>query len=234
LCEKPFTINVTQAQEVIDLAREKGLFLMEAMWTRFLPSLRKLRELLAAQTIGPVQMLSADFGFHTRFDPTSRLFDPALGGGALLDIGVYSISLAEMVFGPPVRIASMAHMGESGVDEQAAVILGYGSGQMALLSATVRATTPQEATLVGTAGQIKMHAPWWRSQELSLALAGRETEVLELPFSGNGYQYQAQAVMEGVRAGRQQSDVMPWEETLSVMRTMDRVRAQWGLRYPME
>jgi predicted dehydrogenase len=234
LCEKPFAINAGQAQAVIDLAREEGLFLMEAMWTRFLPTMRKLRELLAAETIGPVQMMSADFGFRSEFDPTSRLFDPALGGGALLDVGVYTLSLAEMTLGPPARITSMAHIGETGVDEQAVVVLGFGSGQMALLSASVRTTTSQEATLLGTEGQIKVHAPWWQSQKLSLTLSGQETEVLELPFAGNGYQYEAQAVMDCLRERRQQSAVMPWDETLSVMRTMDRVRAQWGLRYPME
>jgi predicted dehydrogenase len=234
LCEKPFAINAGQAQAVIDLAREEGLFLMEAMWTRFLPTMRKLRELLAAETIGPVQMMSADFGFRSEFDPTSRLFDPALGGGALLDVGVYTLSLAEMTLGPPARITSMAHIGETGVDEQAVVVLGFGSGQMALLSASVRTTTSQEATLLGTEGQIKVHAPWWQSQKLSLTLSGQGTEVLELPFAGNGYQYEAQAVMDCLRERRQQSAVMPWDETLSVMRTMDRVRAQWGLRYPME
>jgi predicted dehydrogenase len=234
LCEKPFAINAGQAQAVIDLAREEGLFLMEAMWTRFLPTMRKLRELLAAETIGPVQMMSADFGFRSEFDPTSRLFDPALGGGALLDVGVYTLSLAEMTLGPPARITSMAHIGETGVDEQAVVVLGFGSGQMALLSTSVRTTTSQEATLLGTEGQIKVHAPWWQSQKLSLTLSGQGTEVLELPFAGNGYQYEAQAVMDCLREHRQQSAVMPWDETLSVMRTMDRVRAQWGLRYPME
>jgi predicted dehydrogenase len=234
LCEKPFAINAGQAQAVIDLAREEGLFLMEAMWTRFLPTMRKLRELLAAETIGPVQMMSADFGFRSEFDPTSRLFDPALGGGALLDVGVYTLSLAEMTLGPPARITSMAHIGETGVDEQAVVVLGFGSGQMALLSTSVRTTTSQEATLLGTEGQIKVHAPWWQSQKLSLTLSGQGTEVLELPFAGNGYQYEAQAVMDCLRERRQQSAVMPWDETLSVMRTMDRVRAQWGLRYPME
>jgi predicted dehydrogenase len=234
LCEKPFAINAGQAQAVIDLAREEGLFLMEAMWTRFLPTMRKLRELLAAETIGPVQMMSADFGFRSEFDPTSRLFDPALGGGALLDVGVYTLSLAEMTLGPPARITSMAHIGETGVDEQAVVVLGFGSGQMALLSASVRTTTSQEATLLGTEGQIKVHAPWWQSQKLSLTLSGQGTEVLELPFAGNGYQYEAQAVMDCLRERMQQSAVMPWDETLSVMRTMDRVRAQWGLRYPME
>jgi predicted dehydrogenase len=235
LCEKPFTINASEAEDVIALAREKGLFLMEAMWTRFLPVLVKTRELLAKGAIGEVRALFADFGFRTAFDPQSRLFDPHLGGGALLDVGVYPISLASMVFGTaPSRINGMAHLGQTGVDEQFAVILGYDQGRLAILTAATRTEMPQEAVLAGAEGRIRIHAPWWRSTTLTLSRPRQEDEVLHLPYEGNGYNYEAAAVMDCLRAGRTESDVMGLDETLAIMQTLDRIRAQWGLRYPME
>ena len=234
LCEKPFTINAAEAEQVIKLAREKGRFLMEAMWTRFLPLSEKVRELLAADTIGSVQMLTADLGFRGRFDPKHRLFDPELGGGALLDVGVYPISLASMIFGPPTRISSLAHMGQTGVDEQAAVTLGYAGGQLAVLYTSIRTTTPKEAILMGTQGQIRIHAPMFVPSKLTLSVDGQDDKVIEMPFTGNGYNYEATEVMNYLRAGKLESDLMPLDETLSIMRTLDAIRAQWGLRYPME
>jgi predicted dehydrogenase len=234
LCEKPFTINAAEAEEVIKLAREEGCFLMEAMWTRFLPLSERVRELLAAGTIGPVQMLAADLGFRARFDPKHRLFDPQLGGGALLDVGIYPLSLASMIFGPPTHITGMAHMGETGVDEQAAVTLGYAGGQLAVLYASIRTTTPKEAILMGTQGQIRIHAPMFVPSKLTLSVDGQDDKVLEMPFTGNGYNYEATEVMNCLRAGKLESDLMPLDETLSIMRTLDTIRAQWGLRYPME
>ena len=235
LCEKPFAINASEAEDIIALAREKGLFLMEAMWTRFLPVLVRTRELVAKGTIGEVRALFADFGFRTAFDPKSRLFDPQLGGGALLDVGVYTISLASMVFGTaPSRINGMAHLGQTGVDEQSAVILGYDQGQLAILAVAVRTEMPQEAVLVGTEGRIRLHAPWWRSTTLTLSRPREKDEVLHLPYEGNGYNYEAAAVMDCLRAGKTESDVMGLDETLAIMQTLDRIRAQWDLRYPME
>ncbi len=234
LCEKPFAINAAEAEEVINLAREKGRFLMEAMWTRFLPLTKKVRELLATGEIGPVQMLAADLGFRARFDPKHRLFDPELGGGALLDVGIYPISLASMIFGSPTRIASMAHMGQTGVDEQAAVTLGYEEGQLAVLYTSIRTTTPKEAILMGTKGQIRIHAPMFVPSKLTLSVDGQDDQVIEMPFTGNGYNYEATEVMNCLRAGRLESELIPLDETLSIMRTLDAIRAQWGLKYPME
>lgn len=234
LCEKPFAINAVEAQEVIALARHKRLFLMEAMWTRFLPIIVKVRELLAAGAIGEVHMLHADFGFRAEFDPQGRLFNPELGGGALLDVGIYSVSLASMIFGPPARIVSLAHLGQTGVDERAAVILGYDTGQLAVLSTAVRTDTPTEAVLMGSGGHIRIHAPWWHGTALTLSVEGREDEVISLPYEGNGYNIEAAAVMHCLRKGKLESDVMPLDETLAIMQTLDAIRAQWGLKYPME
>ena len=234
LCEKPFTINAAEAGAVIDTARAKGVFLMEAMWTRFLPGLAKVRELITAGAIGQPRMLSADFGFRAAFDPTSRLFDPHLGGGSLLDVGVYCVSLASMVFGRPARVAGLATLGATGVDEQAAWVLGYENGELALLSSAVRTHTQHEAWINGTDGAIKLHAPWYAPTRLSLIEPGKGERVIDTPIEGNGFGYQAAEVGACIRAGKLESDTLPLEETRSIMRTLDQIRAQWGLKYPFE
>jgi predicted dehydrogenase len=234
LCEKPFTLNAAQARDLVRLARERQLFLMEAMWTRFLPAMTEVGRLIADGTIGEIRFLTADFGFHKEFDPRHRLFDPALGGGALLDVGVYLASLASMLFGPPTQMQSLAHIGASGVDEQAALLFGYEGGRFSQLTAAITATTPQEATIVGSAGSIRLHAPWWRVTSFTLAVDGRPPEIIDAPFLGNGYTHEALEAMRCLRAGETESPLLPLDETVAVIETLDRVRADWGLRYPDE
>ena len=234
LCEKPFALNAAQAEEVIKLARAKKLFLMEAMWTRFLPVHVEMRELLAEEAIGDVRMLSADFGFRAEWNPKSRLLNPELGGGALLDVGIYTLSLASAVFGIPTRVTGLAHVGATGVDEQVGIVLGYGQGQLAILSAAVRTESPQEARLLGTEGSIRIHSPFWKPTALTISRAGQDDELVDLPYSSNGYNYEAAEVMACLRAGKLESDIMPLDETLAIMKTLDQLRTQWGLKYPME
>ena len=234
LCEKPFAINAGQAEAMIATARRRGVFLMEAMWTRFLPHMVRLRELLAQGAIGELRMLQADFGFRTSFNPQSRLFDPALGGGALLDVGIYPVSLASMLFGAPERVTGMAHLGATGVDEQSAMIFGYAGGQLAVISQAIRTNSPHEALLLGTAGKIRVHTSWWKASTMTLSIEGRPDELIDVPATGNGYNYEAAEVGRCLHEGRTESEVMPLDETLAIMRTLDQVRAQWGLRYPGE
>lgn len=234
LCEKPFAINAEEARSAIDLARRKGVFLMEAMWTRFMPLMVDLRRRLAEGEIGDVRMVQADFGFRTEFNPEKRLFDPRLGGGALLDVGVYPISLASMILGRPSEIASQVVMGESGVDEQSALVFQYAGGEMALLSSAIRTRTPHEATIMGTEGYIRIHSRWWYPTTMTIDKPGQSPQTLEFPYEGNGYNYEAAEVQRCVAAGRLESEIMPWDETLAIMETMDALRAAWGLRYPME
>lgn len=234
LCEKPFTINAHEAEAVIQVARNKRVFLMEAMWTRFIPIVAKAREWVAAGIIGEPRIVSADFGYRANINPQSRIFNPALGGGALLDVGIYTISFASMIFGPnPVHIESLAHLGETGVDEQAAVILGYEGGALALLSTAVCTSTPQEARIIGTEGKILLHPPFWKGTRATLQTSDKE-ENLELPLKGNGYNYEAAEVSRCLRAGELESRIIPLNETIAIMKIMDRIRAQWGLKYPME
>src|SRR3712207_3503491 len=155
LCEKPFCVNAAEAERVVKLAREKGLFIMEGMWTRFFPLMEEVRRLVSEGAIGEVRMLNVDFGFRAGFEPASRLFDPKLGGGALLDVGVYCVSFASMILGQPSGSVGLSHLGETGVDEQASVVLEHEGGRLANLSIGIRTTTPQEATIMGTEGDRK-------------------------------------------------------------------------------
>lgn len=234
LCEKPFAINANEAQEMIDFAREHKVFLMEAMWTRYMPIFVHLRDLLAQQVIGDVRMIHIDFGFRARFNPEHRLFKPELGGGALLDVGIYPVSLASMVLGQPERIASLAHLGETGVDENSAMLFGYPDGALAVLSTAIRTSTPHVAILNGTEGRITIHSRWWIPSRMTVEIFGKEAREIEMPYTGNGYNYEADEVARCLRAGLLESDVMPLDETLAIMRTMDEIRAQWGLKYPVE
>jgi predicted dehydrogenase len=234
LCEKPFAINAKEALEMISFAREKKVFLMEAMWTRFLPHMMKVRELIANDTIGEVRMLEADFGFRTDVNSESRLFDPELGGGALLDVGIYPVSLAFMLFGAPVEVKSFARLGSTGVDEEAAMIFSHREGQLSLLSTAIRLTTPFEATIAGTKGFIRIGSPWWGPSNFTLHLGGKKSKKIKVDTPLNGYNYEALEVSQCLRDGKLESEIMPLDETLAIMKTLDAIRAQWGLKYPME
>ncbi|MEM7331288.1 MAG: Gfo/Idh/MocA family oxidoreductase [Chloroflexota bacterium] len=234
ICEKPFAINAKEAAEMIAVAREEKRVLMEAMWSRFLPTLVMVRALLNEEAIGEARMVQADFGFRTNVNPKGRLFDPALGGGALLDVGIYPVSLAYMLFGQPSQISSMANLGETGVDEETAVLFGYDTGQMAVLSTAIRLNTPHEAFILGTEGWIKIMNPWWVSNQIAVKRHGQEEEILDLPFKGNGYTHEAEEVMTLIREGRLESDVIPLDESLAIMQTLDEIRAELGVKYPME
>ncbi len=233
LCEKPFTISAAQAAEVIALAKRKKIFLMEAMWTRYFPIFGKLRELLAANALGDIRLLQADFAFRPEYDPQGKLFNPELGGGALMDIGVYPVSLASLVFGKsPRRILSSAVIGRTGVDEQAAVILEYPGERQASLTFSFQYASPLEANIIGTEGRIRIESPWWHPRALTISRPGRADEKITKPYLGNGYGHEAVEVMDCLRAGRIESERMPLAETLRIMQTLDAIRSDWGVRYP--
>jgi predicted dehydrogenase len=234
LCEKPFTLNARQAADLIALARERRLFLMEAMWMRFLPAIVDARRILAEGTLGEVRMLSADFGLRFTFEPQGRLFAPELGGGALLDLGVYPVSLALMVLGRPATIVSLATMGPTGVDDQSGIVFHYSGGQIAVLHTAMGAATPTEAAIIGTQGRLRLHSHFYRTDDLTLSLPEEPDLLIHHARTGNGLHYQAMAVMESLRAGRLECETMPLGESLAVMETLDAIRAQWGLRYPGE
>jgi len=234
LCEKPFTPNAAQAEAVIDVARAEGVFCMEAMWSRFLPSVVRARELIDGGAIGEVRMILADFGFRCGGNPESRLMNPALAGGGLLDVGTYPISLSSMFLGIPTRATGLAEVGATGVDEQAGMVLAFEGGRIAVLATGVRTSTPHEATFLGTEGRLRLHGSWWKGSPITLTRGGQDDETIEVPMVGNGYNYEAREVARCVRAGKTESDVMPLDETLALLRIMDGLRAQWGVKYPFE
>jgi dihydrodiol dehydrogenase / D-xylose 1-dehydrogenase (NADP) len=241
LVEKPFAMNAHQAKEMIRLAQDKGLLLMEAMWTRYLPAMVQVRQWLAEGAIGNVELVRASFSFKGDFPPTHRLLNPQLGGGALLDAGIYPISLAYMVLGSPQTINSTACFGETGIDIWSAYMLGYDNGKTALLSSGVQLSVPVEAEIIGTKGYIKIHEPWLNPRVVTLAQAAPDvggnvfnTQTAHVPTVENGYNYEAVEVGKCLRAGKLESAVMPLDETLDIMTTLDTIRGQWGLTYPME
>jgi predicted dehydrogenase len=245
LCEKPFTINLAEAKDVVDEARSRGVFLMEGMWSRCFPVMAKAREAANSGAIGSPRFLEADFGFRggtldpekgrlSGVNPNGRLYDPNLGGGALMDVGVYPVSLAEMFFGKPDRVAALAVLGETGVDENTGMLLAFPGGQVASLHTSLQASTVQKATLLGTDGRIEVHAPWWKPTKLTIYRNGKDPEVFEQSFEGGGFQFEAAHVAECLRVGKTESDIIPLSDTLAVMETLDALRAQIGLKYPME
>ena len=234
LCEKSLAINEAQAARMIETAAQKNLLLMEAMWTRFLPAIVRIRELLKEGVIGEPRMLTADFGFRAEFNSSSRLFNPELGGGTLLDLGVYPVSFASMLFGEPTAISGMANLGRTNIDEEAAIILHHRGGEMAVAATSFRVETPREAVILGTEGSIRIHCPWWAASRFTVRRGEEAKEVLEIPFQGNGYTHEAEEFMDLIRSDRRDSPIMPLDESLSVMRTMDALRRQWGVTYPGE
>lgn len=234
LCEKPFAINSGEAQEMIDCAREKGVFLMEAMWTRFLPHIREMARRIEEGQIGDIRLFQADFCYRSPINPERRTFNPDLGGGALLDVGVYPISLAHHLMGSPARIASFAHLGVTGVDELAGMLFQYDDGALAVLSTAVRANSPDSMLISGTKGEIRSHGRWWAPSGFTISRDGHEPETVHPDIIGNGWNYQAVECGRCLREGLTEHELMPLDESLAIMRLMDGLREEWGLRYPME
>lgn len=234
LCEKAFTLNSRQAEACIALAREKQLFLMEAMWMRFFPAMTQVRSWLTQGLLGEIRLVQADFCFHLPCDPQHRLYKLELGGGALLDLGIYPLSLAAMVLGFPQHVLSHAHIGQTGVDELDTILLSYDNGASASLSCSMRVYKPREAFVIGTNGYLKVHNVFFRPDRLTIHLNGQEPHISEYPIRGSGYIYEIEEVHTCLRAGKIESSLMPLDETLGLMKLMDRLRADWGISYPDE
>ncbi|MFW5689554.1 MAG: Gfo/Idh/MocA family protein [Spirochaetota bacterium] len=234
LCEKPFAVNAGETQLMIDAARTNDVFLMEAMWTRFLPAWQQIKRWIDAGEIGEVRLINSTFAFRSEWNPEGRLLNPALAGGGLLDVGVYVTSAAYWVTGAePVDVVSQAHIGETGVDEQAAFVFRYGNGALAMLGCGVRTNARHVFTIYGTEGWIEVPHMFWNTERAILHRGDEEIEFAE-PHIANGYEYQAREVGECLRSGRRESSILPLDETLRVMRTLDTIRSQWGLVYPFE
>lgn len=235
LCEKPFTINSKDSKELIDIAKEEKVFLMEAMWTKFLPASQRVKEWIDEGRIGKVVHIKASFGFYSKFDINSRLYNPALGGGALLDVGIYPISYATFLLDKlPDKIVSSAVIGKSRVDEQNVIIFQYEDGVIADLSSSISGESGMDALIVGEEGYIKVDNFWKAESAQMYDNNHRCIEDFKASFKANGYEYEAYEVNRCIREGKLESPIHPLQSTLDIMTLMDEIRSQWGLVYPQE
>jgi predicted dehydrogenase len=225
LVEKPFAMNAAEAREIVALARERGLFAMEAMWTRFLPHVARIREWLAQGVLGEIVTVTADHGQWFPEDRDFRLFAPELGGGALLDLGIYPVSFASMVLGTPERIVAISDPAFTGVDAQTSMLFGYEGGAQAVLNCTLRAKSPTTAAIVGTEARIEIEGDFYTPTTARLIPREGEPTVFAEPHEGRGLHREADEVSRCLAAGELESPLMPLDETISIMETMDRIRA---------
>jgi predicted dehydrogenase len=232
LVEKAFTINAREAQEVVDLAAAKGLVALEAMWTRFLPHMARLRELAADGTLGEVRKVVASHNQDLPKDPAHRLNDPALGGGALLDLGIYPISFAFDVFGAPQRITASAAMTATGVDRQTAAIFEYADGQQAIVDCALDIAGNNRAVIIGTEGWVEIDSVWYNPVPFTrYDPLGNVLERFEQPVKSRGMQYQAAEMERLVSEGATAGTLLPPGQTVAIMAAMDEIRRQTGLEY---
>jgi dihydrodiol dehydrogenase / D-xylose 1-dehydrogenase (NADP) len=232
LCEKPIAINAKQARRMIAAAQNKGVFLMEAMWTRFFPAIIQARKWLANSRIGKVLAIEADFGVHFKVGPEHRIFNLVLGGGALLDLGIYPVSLASMIFrAQPHKIVSTVRKTTEGVDKHAVIGFEYSDGATAAISTSSIVQMKNEARIFGDKGMITVHDLFICPNRLTLVPTDKKPKTIDFSYDGHGMHFEADHVHQCLRKKQLQSDILPLEETLSIMRTMDKIRRQWKLKY---
>jgi predicted dehydrogenase len=235
LCEKPFAVNSKEVKEMIACAKKNKLFLMEAMWTYFFPAIIKMQELIAEGAIGEIGLVTVNFCSPRPFEPESRFFNPQLGGGALLDMGVYNIALVYKILGKePTQIKSIAHIGKTGVDEQSTTILGYENNAMAVLTCSLRVGAINEVVIYGTEGYIKIPSSFWHPDKIILKKGEDAEKEFTFKRLGNGYCYEAVEVMKCLREGKVECPTMPLKTSAAIIKAMDKIRKQWKLVYPME
>ena len=234
LCEKPLALNAAQAEAMIRATRSAGVFFMEAMWMRFQPFMRVLEDLLAAGRIGPLRHFTGTIGFVADQDRGRRWLNRGMGGGAILDIGVYPLTMAHLLLGPPAEMEVTATLADTGVDEQVGVTSRHGSGAVSVITATLAADTGVEATLSGPDGRIRLHNPFLQAPLITLHRDGDLVESFDTSYPGNGWRFQVEETHRCLAEGRIESDLRPLDDTLAVMRWMDAIRERAGVGYPGE
>lgn len=232
LCEKPFAMDSEEVAQMISKAKEKGLFLMEALWTRFMPSFLKVQELLKNNAIGEIIQIKSDFSFHAPYDLSNRFFNKALGGGTLLDIGIYPVFLITTLFGKPDKIQSMAHIGKSGVDESIAVNFYYKNGTIASMHSTFLAHTATETEIYGTKGYIKLPRMWFFTNEVILgSYADNSSQTFKFEYPSMGYEFEAQEVTNCLLQGKLESELFSLQDSIALMEILDEIRRQNNMSY---
>lgn len=231
LCEKAFGMNSSEVEQMIAKAKEKNLFLMEALWTRFIPATEEMIALLNKGLIGDLKTVRADFGFKAEFDADKRLYNKKLGGGALLDIGIYPVFLSLLTLGKPKEIKALAQMSSTGIDENIMMLFNYPNKKSAILDASLVATTPVEAWLHGDKGSLKMHRNFHHTEEISYYKGSDLVENYQFKYIGNGYYHEIEEVIKCLKTGKTESEKIPHSFSLDLIKTLDRIREIIGLRY---
>jgi predicted dehydrogenase len=231
LCEKPMALSNRQVQVMVDASRGNNAFLMEAMWTRWLPLMDKVSELIHSGRLGTVKHIRADFGFKAPYDPESRLYNLTLGGGSLLDIGVYPLFLVLYLFGEPDTILAAAHLAPSGADETCQVLFQYADGRSAVFASTLACQTSITAEIAGTEAMIRIPTPWYKNDRLILEHKGEEPQLFSLTPMVNGFEYEIIETMRCLDKGLIESPGMSHSFSLTMSRIMDTIRGQCGVVY---
>jgi len=244
LCEKPLAVNAAQARAMTAAAASADRLLMEAVWSRFTPGYQAMRSVLDAGEIGDVLLVEAEFGFRAPFDPLHRLFNPALAGGSVLDIGIYPVQLAHLILGPPEAVTASGIVGTTGVDEHVVAVLRHAGGALAVAKSSLRADLAGTARITGTLGSIEVPSSMWAPETLIVRLPVLPTRIgaaadvrpperrIETPLVGTGLHYQVRHVHDRLRAGHVASDVVSPAESVRIAETLDAIRAALGVRYP--
>ncbi|MEJ7768671.1 MAG: Gfo/Idh/MocA family oxidoreductase [Chitinophagaceae bacterium] len=231
LCEKPMALSLEQVRRMVNAAKKNSTFLMEGMWSAFMPSITKMQELIAQDAIGPVQFIRADFGFQAPTDATNRLYNLELGGGSLLDVGIYPLFLTTLLLGEPSRIQSMATLAETGADACCSMQFQYPGGEFANIFSSITFKSSLTAEITGTKGRILLHRPFYKATSISLEPDEGEVQQFSLPHEHNGFEYEIREVMQCLEKGLVECPLMPFENSLVMAGVMDTVRAQCGVVY---
>ena len=231
LCEKPFGMDAGQVNQMVETARNKNVFLMEALWSRFMPAILKAHELIQSGAIGRVRMVRANFGFPAPFSPETRLFNKALGGGGLLDIGIYPLFLSYLMLGKPTHIRAAATFGPTGVDEQCGMTLTYADGAIAILDSTLLVETDMVGMIYGETGTICIDGRFHESKSLTLERDGEAIDLFSFDRQTFGYDYEIRHVMQCLTEGRTESPLWSLDNSLDLINLLDAVRAEAGINY---
>lgn len=231
LCEKPLGINSDEVRAMIKEAKSRKLFLMEGLWTRFIPATEKLIELLRDRVIGDVIFIRADFGFKADLDFEGRVYNKKLGGGSLLDIGIYPIYLSLITLGIPTNISAMARMSKTEVDSYCSMLFDYENSAKAILESTVEADTPIEAHIYGSEGFIKLHRRFHHTEKISIYKNGKLNKTYDIKYSGEGYLHEIEEVNDCLIRNALESDKLPHKTSLDLITIIDRVKDKIGLSY---
>jgi predicted dehydrogenase len=231
ICEKPFTMNQRELIQLVDTARENQVFLMEAIWTRFLPSTQKVMEIIKSRELGNLRNVYADFGFRLDYDPQHRLYDPVKGGGALLDIGIYPVFISLLVAGKPENMQATARFTESGVDHSCNMIFRQANDIISSLNCTLESESPVEANLLFEKGRILMESWWLTPGPIKIFRGEQDPEQINFPESGHGYHYEAAEVMRCLDEGLSESPSLPLSFSLEISETLDQIRSICKITY---